>query len=382
MNMAVDVPGPVARYLAALDRLAPMIAARRDDFDRDRRLPDDLFEAMSAAGLFKLYLPKSFGGPELSPFDFMSVVEAASELDGSVGWLVGNGGGISRMAAVLPEPVAREIFEPSTAFVVAATGTVGTLTSVEGGYRLTGRWPFGSGAHHASHFMGLAAASDGPVICCYFGRNDVTVEDSWRTSGLRGTGSCHFSVTDVFVPDAWTHPFLGSRPRVDGVAYRLPPVSAFGWTVATVPLGIAEGAIKSFVEVAAGKGRGEGGPLLRDRETIQAMVGRLRALHGAARAFLVQSMTDLIAAQDVGGEHLDQARARLRTSYAHAAETAIQIAQTLQLELGALSIFETFPLERATRDINAAAKHIAMNPNLYALAGRLELGLAPGTDRF
>ncbi len=382
MNVAVDVPGPVARYLAALETLAPMVAARRDDFDRDRRLPDDLFESMSAAGLFRLFLPRSLGGPELSPFDFMTVVESASELDGSVGWIVGNGGGMSRMAAVLPEPVARDIFGPSNAFVVSATGAVGTLTPVEGGYRLTGRWPFGSGAHHGSHFMGLATAPGGPVTCCYVGRKDVTVEDTWRTSGLRGTGSCHFSVDDVFVPDAWTHPFVGATPRVDGVTYRLPPVSAFGWTVATVPLGIAEGAIRSFVEVAAGKGRGEGAPLLRTRETIQAMVGRLRAMHGAARAFLIQSMTDLMAAQDVGGDHLDRARARLRTSYAHAAETAIQIAQTLQLELGALSIFETFPLERATRDINAAAKHIAMNPNLYALAGRLELGLPAGTERF
>lgn len=384
--MNVQVADPLARYICAVEALAPMIAAHREGFDRDRRLPDDLFEAMSAAGLFKLYLPRSLGGPELSPFDFMTVVEAASALDGSVGWILSNGAGMSRMAAVLAEPIAREIFETPDCFVVSATGAVGQLRPVPGGYRLSGRWPFGSGAHHATHFMGLGAVENGdgpgPALCCYMKRSDVTVEDTWRTSGLRGTGSCHFAADDIFVPEDWTHNFLASTPKLDGVAYRLPPVSAFGWTVAIVPLGIAQGAIKAFAAVAVGKARGGAPPLLRDRETVQAMVGRARALHGSARAYLIRAMIDLIAAQEVGGEHLVSARATLRISFAHAAETAIRIVEMLELELGALSIFESFPMERASRDIHAAAKHIAMNPNLYALAGRLELRLEAGTDRF
>ena len=122
--------------------------------------------------------------------------------------------------------------------------------------------------------------------------------------------------------------------------------------------------------------------LLRDREAVQSTVGRARALHGAARAYLVHTMTDLIAALEIGRDHLVSSRAMLRISFAHAAESAIRIVQMLESDLGALSIFETFPMERAGRDINGAAKHIAMNTGLYALAGRLELGLEPNSERF
>jgi hypothetical protein len=194
-------PNGVLGLLDAIQRMAPLIDERRTEFDKLRRLPDEVFEAMADAGLFRLWLPRALGGPELSPFEFMRVVEAASALDGSLGWLVGNGGGMSRAGGYVPKAVASEWFASPRAFVAAATGSVGTAKSVRGGYRVAGRWPFGSGAHHASLFMVLAAEEpDGPRLCCYVGRNDVTILDNWHVSGLRGTGSCDFELRDVFVP--------------------------------------------------------------------------------------------------------------------------------------------------------------------------------------
>src|ERR1700754_2587005 len=96
--------------LSAIAALAPLIAEHRHAFDRDRRLPDVVFRAMAEARLFRLWLPTALGGPGLSPLQFMEIVEAASALDGTVGWLVGNGGGMSRAGGYLPEPVAREWF--------------------------------------------------------------------------------------------------------------------------------------------------------------------------------------------------------------------------------------------------------------------------------
>jgi alkylation response protein AidB-like acyl-CoA dehydrogenase len=139
--------------LDALQGMAPLLHERRDAFDKLRRLPDDVFDALADAGLFRLWLPKAVGGPELSPFEFMRVIEAASALDGSVGWLIGNGGGMSRVGGYVDRAVAREWFSDRRGFVAAATGAVGTATPVKGGYRVTGRWPFGSGAHHASLFF-------------------------------------------------------------------------------------------------------------------------------------------------------------------------------------------------------------------------------------
>jgi alkylation response protein AidB-like acyl-CoA dehydrogenase len=93
-------------------------------------------------------------------------------------------------------------------------------------------------------------------------------------------------------------------------------------------------------------------------------------------------MSELMAATDVGNERLVAARARLRTAGAHAAETALRIVDMLAVNAGSAAIFEAGPLERAIRDAQAAAKHIAMNPTSYTVAGRLRLGLDPGTARF
>jgi alkylation response protein AidB-like acyl-CoA dehydrogenase len=383
----VTAQGHVADYLAALHRLEPLISERRRYFDQERRLPDDVFEALADAGLFRLYLPKALGGPELSPFDFMAVVEAASALDGSVGWLVGNGGGMSRIGGYLPEKVTRGWFANPRAFVASATGAVGTAEPAEGGYRVSGRWPFGSGAHHASKFMGLASIKAGngeeaPPLCCYFDRSDVRVHDTWFVSGLRGTGSCDFEVRDAFVPVEHTHPFVDFQPAHAGLLYRLPGLSAFAWTVSVVPLGIARGAINAFVELAGRKARLGSTVPMRERERIQEMVGRAESALRTARAFLVEAMADLMAATDVGGDPLVQARVFFRVACANAAESAMRIVDMIAADAGTAAIFEAGTLERSIRDIHAATKHVAMSTNSYVLAGRLSLGLEPGTTRF
>jgi alkylation response protein AidB-like acyl-CoA dehydrogenase len=385
-DVIAGTPDRVCRVLEAVQALAPLIAAQRSEFDRGRRLPDAVFASLADAGVFRLWLPQALGGPELSPSEFMRVVEAASALDGSVGWLVGNGGGMSRIGGYLGEAVVREWFADPHAFVVSSTGTVGTATAVAGGYSLSGRWPFGSGAHHATRFMVLASVRpenpDSPLLCCYLGRADVTILDNWHVSGLRGTGSCDFEARDVFVPAAHIHPFLGLQPTQPGLLYRMPPLSVFTWSICGVPLGIASGAITSFAELASRKSRLGTRALLRDRETVQATVGRTRAMLRAARAFLIDAMAELMAATDTGGQRLVEARADIRIANAHAAETAMSVADMLAASAGAAAIFETCSLERADRDVRAAAKHIAMSPNNYIIAGRLALGLDPAAARF
>jgi alkylation response protein AidB-like acyl-CoA dehydrogenase len=376
-------PSEVSDLLNAIREIAPRICQQRDEFDRLRRLPDDIFEALADAGLFRLWLPRAVGGPELSPFQFMSVVEAMSALDGSVGWVIGNGGGMSRAGGYVHRGVAQAWFSDRRAFVAAATGAVGTATPVKGGYRVSGRWPFGSGAHHASLFMGLAAERpDAPRLCCYVERKDVAILDNWHVSGLRGTGSCDFELHDVFVPAAHVHPLLDMTPADPGLVYRMPPLSVFAWTISAVPLGIARGAIDAFVELAGRKTSLGTSALLRDRELVQATVGRAEAMHRAARAFLVDAMAELMEATACGGERLVKARAAFRLAGAFAAENGTHIVEMLAAGAGSPSIFETCRLERAVRDVHAAARHIAMSPNNYIVGGKFALGLDVSTARF
>jgi alkylation response protein AidB-like acyl-CoA dehydrogenase len=388
VHMLTATPSRIAEYLDAIENLTPLLEEHRVSFDRDRRLPDVVFRALAEAGLFRLWLPSAMGGPELSPVEFMQVVEAASAKDGSIGWVVANGGGMSRVAGYLPESIARQWFADPYTFIVSATGAVGSAEPVPGGYRVTGRWPFGSGAGHGTRFMGLAAASDEasrnqPPICFYFAREQVTIHDTWHVSGLRGTGSSDFEVANAFVPAEHTHSFLAPQPSQPGIIYRIPGLTIFPWSIAGAPLGIASGAIAAFTKSTIQKKiRLAATVQLQDREIVHAAVGRANAIIGAARAFLKEAMTELLVALDDDRDRLMRARANLRIACAYAAEGSSSIVQMLTTETGAGAIFESSGLERAGRDINAAVKHVAMSPQSYIVAGRLHLGLDPGGMRF
>ncbi len=374
-----------AGFIARLDAMADVVARERDDFDGAGRVSDDLFTALAEAGVFRLWLPAEHGGPALSAHEFMDVVEAASALDGTVGWLVGNGGGMGRVAAYLPCDSARAIFEDPHAFVVSGTAGVGRARRVAGGFRVSGRWPFGSGAPHATWFSPQCdieedGQSTGRLVFVYAPRGDVILHDNWQVSGLCGTGSVDFELEDVFVADPFVH-LQQPAPTLPGTLYRLPTGSIFPWTVATVPLGLARGALDEFTALAGRRKRvGESLPLA-EREVVQAAVGRIEARLRAARLLLRQAMTDLLDAVEADVD-LVPTRVRFRLSCTFAGESALRAIDTLTELAGAVSIYRHCPLERYERDARAAAKHVAMSPAAYVAAGKFVLGQDLAGSRF
>lgn len=368
---------PVYEIRASVQGLADTVAEHRADFDAAGQLPDALVAQMCDLGLFRLLLPAKLGGHELSALDFMDVVEDAAALDGTVGWLVGNGGGMGRVGGFLSETAAREIFDDPRAFIVAGTGGLGKVVAAEGGVTATGRWAFGSGAPHSTWFSPVcevweADAPTGRKVVVYAPRRDVFLHDNWRVSGLRGTGSVDFEFRDVFVPERFVHP-IQPEPTHPGTLYRLPTMSIFPWTVATVPLGLARGARAAFLEIAGQrKRRGDTTPLA-ERELIQYEVGRIDTRLAAARAYLRQVMTDLLEGIEAGAD-LVPLRVRFRMGCTFASETALAAIDRLTEMVGAVSILERFPLERYERDARAAAKHLAMSSVAYVNGGKLALG--------
>ncbi|MFO1173849.1 MAG: acyl-CoA dehydrogenase family protein [Paracoccaceae bacterium] len=274
--------------LDALDGLQPLVADSRGDFDRNRRLPDTLMRALARAGMFRLLLPAGLGGLGLSPLDFMDVVERAASLDGSVGWLVGNGGGMSRAAGMLAEGAAKAIFSDTDCFVAASTGAVGKAVPTGEGFAVSGRWLFGSGSSHATWFAVLCEvdegqpAGQGRMIFAFVPRSAVTVIDTWHASGLRATASCDFTIADASVPAAFCHDFQPT-PTQPGITNRLPTRSIFSWTVATVPLGIATAALSAFRALAAGHRRQGGAVPLAERGRSSSKSDASRRGWGRAR---------------------------------------------------------------------------------------------------
>jgi alkylation response protein AidB-like acyl-CoA dehydrogenase len=366
----------VAGFRARLQGLSGTVTQEGAVFDSAGRISDDLYRRLAAVGLFRLWLPAALGGPELSALAFMDVVEEAAALDGAIGWPVGNGGGMGRIGAFLPVNSAREIFADPDAFVVSGTGGVGRAVPVVGGYRVTGRWPFGSGAPHATWFSPLCAVEEagqgtGRLIFAYAPRGEVFLHDNWQVSGLCATGSVDFELRDIFVPDRFVHAYQ-PEPTQSGTLYRLPTGSIFPWTVATVPLGLARGAVAEFVRLALHrKRRGDAIPLA-ERELVQSEVGRIEARLCAARAFLRQAMTDLLDAVAAGSDPVP-ARVRFRLACTFASEAALWAIGRMTEIAGAVAIFRSCPLERYERDARAAAKHMAMSPAAYVTGGKLIL---------
>lgn len=241
---------------------------------------------------------------------------------------------------------------------------------------MTGRWPFGSGSPHGTWFAPICAVEDGEptgeVIFVYVPRKDVLLHENWHVSGLRATGSVDFEFVDVFVPDRLAHSFQ-PEPTQPGTLFRLPTRSIFAWTVATVPLGIAAGAIDDFAATGRSAKRRSDAVPFAERELIQSQVGQLQARTAASRAYLRHAMSTLLEATESGKE-LEASRIDFRLACTFASQSALWAIDLVTEMAGAVAILQSSPLERRERDARAAAKHVAMSPNAYITGGKLRLG--------
>jgi alkylation response protein AidB-like acyl-CoA dehydrogenase len=251
---------------------------------------------------------------------------------------------------------------------------------------LTGRWPFASGSTHATSFSAEAPVYDGDTkrldaeghevsLAFLLPRADVTVHDTWFSTGLRGTASNDYSIDGVFVPEARSFHMFG-EPQHPWVLYRAPGLVFMNH--GSHALGVARAAVESAREIASTK-RGYGGVPLSSMTRIQHTIAEATALVESARTYLY-STADALWQALLGGatdEAVAPQRARVRLAAAHAATASVRATDLVHAAMGATSIFQGTPLERQFRDVHTAAAHVMIGPLVYEAAGRVELGLAP-----
>jgi indole-3-acetate monooxygenase len=383
--------------LAAARGLAPLVDTVRDRFDLDRTLPPSLVDAMHAAGLFRMWVPRDLGGTELDPLSFLTVIEELARLDGSVGWCAVIPAGYARLAGALAEDVARKIFQGSGKGILVGTlNPTGKAVAAPGGYQVTGRWSYGSFIGYGQWILGNCITQDasGPrrdkdgnpeFRLCLFPRDAATVFDIWHVGGLRATGSNDFEVTDLFVPEAYTIRLQEFQPPPmrPGPLYAVPMTSTFVSCIATVALGIARSAIDSLIEIASSKTTTGSATVLRDKPLAQSDLTRAEALVGSGRAFLFDELGAMWTNTIAGRSISVQERARVRLAAVHAAQCAIQATDLMYQLAGGASLFQGGRLERCFRDVHAAGQHVAVSPlsNVEPI-GRVLFGLPPGMARF
>jgi alkylation response protein AidB-like acyl-CoA dehydrogenase len=383
-------------HLTAARRLELMVAELRDQFDQDRQLPRQLVDELHAAGLFRMWLPRAIGGAELPPLPFLRVIEELSRQDGSLGWCTVIPAGYGRLAGALEEDVAREIFGTGMGVLVGTLNPTGKAVAAPGGYRVSGRWSYGSFIGYGDWVLGNCITEDagnprhgadgGPEFrLCLFPRTEVEVFDIWHVGGLRATGSNDFQVADLFVPEQHTIPLVDFQPppRRPGPLYAAPMTSTFVSCIATVALGIARAAIDAVIEIGAEKKTAGSSTVLRDKPLAQADLARAEALLGAGRAYLFGELGTMWEDAVAGRAISLRARAGVRLAACQATQCAIQAVDLMYQTAGGAALFQSGRLERCFRDVHAAGQHIvvSMQATLEPV-GRVLFGLPPGMARF
>jgi indole-3-acetate monooxygenase len=375
--------------------LGPRIRASGDEMERIRRIPPEIAQAMKDAGIFGMVLPRSWGAEELDPLTQLRVIEALAMVEGSAGWcaMIGCDGGY--VSAFLDETVAREMYRDIRVATAATATATGQATPINGGYRVSGRFPFSSGCQHSEWvWVGCNVMENGKqrvnandipeTRTCFLKVSDVEILDTWYTTGLRGTGSHDLVVHDVVVPAERTFcfqdPNLVKRP---GPLYAFPLM--FIAKGAAPALGIARHAIDVVIENATRKparrmilGETTERPkMLRDEVFVQESVARAETLLGSARSYLFDVIGDVWTTLREERELTAAQQAHFITAYTHTVGTCTEAVQLVYKASGGSAVYQIGALDRCLRDILTMNQHLMGSLRTYEMAGRWLLGLEP-----
>jgi 3-hydroxy-9,10-secoandrosta-1,3,5(10)-triene-9,17-dione monooxygenase len=381
-----------AELLARAEALIPVLRERAAHAEELRRLPDETIADLHESGLFRVLQPKRVGGSELPFRSLVELVTAIARGDGSTAWVLANLAAHHWLVGMWPKEAQDEVWgqSPDSLIGSALIFPRGRARPVDGGYRLSGRWPFSSGVDAAAWNLFGAIVNDeetGAVEPRIFllPAADYTIIDTWHVVGLAGTGSKDVAVEDVYIPGYRTIPV----DRITGgptpgsavnpaVLYQLPAVSLFGFCIAAVSLGIAQGAIEYFVETMRTRTSYYTGRSLADFVTLQVHVAEATAFADAARAVMFGDCDE--ATRSVSEGHVPDLhqRARYRRDGAFAAMLCTKAVDLLFAATGGGAIYARNPLQRAFRDVHAANAHYVLNWDINgAMYGRVALGLPP-----
>jgi alkylation response protein AidB-like acyl-CoA dehydrogenase len=373
-------PGRARALQALLDANGP-------EMDRRRELTPEVVEALVEKDLLRLLLPRSLGGQEIHLLDFCKTTEAVAWADASVGWFV-NQSNVSSgsSAAAMPHEAAAAIFDgPHAGLAWGSRHNNSTAIRVEGGYRLSGAWHYGSGSRHTKWIGAHSAVQnpDGTPHIRYgrpddrtflFLRKQAQIVDDWKVLGLRGTGSDSYAVEDLFVPDA--HAPARDAPeerRESGPLYVIGSILLYAAGFCGVTLGLARRMLETYTQLARTRHSRASVTAMASNNAVQREIGLLEARLSAARAFLHEAVYQVYEAAVAGTPDLDL-RMRLRLATTHGMNEATDVSIACYRGSGTIAILESAPFERRFRDAMTASQHLQAMYPMIEMVGRHLIG--------
>jgi alkylation response protein AidB-like acyl-CoA dehydrogenase len=386
---AAEEQSGAGRILAAAKRLAPVLRERAGEIEQARRLPADVVELLRGTGVFGMCWAREWGGPELTSMEQTQVVEALAYGDASAAWCAVIGANSGIYANFLDQTAAKEMFPRPDMVTAGLLQPSGRAERVPGGYRLTGRWSFGSGITHADWVTsGAFVFQDGQPYASPDGSNphesrqfmvpreQVEVIDTWHTTGLCGSGSCDYTITDVFVPESRSYTF----DTVHGRPSPLAQPDSFTRAMCGVPLGVARAALDHAREVALTRVDRMTGTAWKDSWRVQVALAECEADYNATRGGVYRSMTrqwEVLAAGGTLDDLTPDERAASPLAWVHAFRTSRSIVARLYDLLQTWSIGRGSVPDRALRDTTTMCQHLVAQDRILQSAGAYLLGARP-----
>ncbi|MCV7198100.1 acyl-CoA dehydrogenase family protein [Mycobacterium angelicum] len=370
--------------------LRELVRAEAAESERIRTLTPPIVDEMWASGLMTAFNPKAAGGVEPS---FAEMIETWIEMawqDGSFGWVgIANLPSSFAAATYLSDEGFAEVFTAHDNHVTIGGQFFpnGQGIAVDGGYRLSGSWSFGSGTGHSQYVAaGFFPMDDGEMRWVSEGipdmqvavvpREQINFNDGWYVQGLKGTGSYDYSAQDVFVPECRTFALFAREPRrgsSPATRMGLMPVTAAGH--ASWALGVAKSMLDDVTELAATKYRMSDMAALASRPTFQKGLAHHVSAWRAARLLVLDAFTTAEAAVAAGSELTPTLRADMRAAAVYATDTARNCAEWAHLVAGTSSIREGSRLERAFRDIYTGTQHAFISEKVAIDSAQIWLGI-------
>ena len=377
--------------LRRAEALLPSLRERAAATEALRRLPTETEAAFHENGLFRVLQPARVGGAELDYGILIDLGAIIARACPSSSWNLTNLLAHHWMLALFEPEVQDEVWGPDPDVLIAASliFPAGKARAVDGGYVISGRWPFASGIDPSEWTMlgGIVAETDPPEHRMFIlPRRDYEIIDTWHATALRGTGSNDVAAEEVFVPAHRTlavDETKGCRgPGLavnDAALYRLPVFAMFPYVLAGCALGTAEGALEGYVAATRRRVGSYSGARVADHVPIQIKIAEAAVRIEAASTLMRAACDEAMAHGEAGTVPDFTTKTRFRRNGAYAASECRRAVDILFEASGGAALYEHNPIQRFFRDIHAINAHISFNFDIAgAQYGRAVLGLEEG----
>ena len=374
-------------------RVVELLRAAASRIEAGRALPADVLAALHEQRLFRLLLPRSLGGDEVHIKTLAQVIETIAGADASTAWCLGQASGCAMATAYLKPAVAKRFFGPADAVLAWGAGIQGKAVAVDGGYRVSGTWTFGSGCANAT-MLGAhcyVVEKDGTTQrmrqdgrrldrTAILVKSKAKVHDNWHTLGLKGTASNTYEFADVFVPDEETIDREAPEERTEpGTLYSITYTHAYAAAFSALMLGIAQGMVNDLTDLALVKTQRGAASSMKESPVFQAQYAVLHARLRSLRAYLHTTLDDVWDQVETAGEMPLIVRADLKLASTYVINQGVEIVTEAYRAAGATAIFPSNPFEQRLRDAMTAGQQTQGRPINYITLGRVLLGMAPDT---